>query len=549
VHVIPWLTILVFLPLAGAILVAILPARREQAVRNVSLITTILTLVVAAIVVGQFQPGTADFQMDEANNWSWIAPLGVRFHLGVDGISLWLVALTALLMPTAVLCSWTSISHRIKEHYALMLVLETGMLGVFLAMDFFVFYLFFEFTLIPMFLIIGIWGGHSRARAARKFFIFTLAGSVLTFLGILYLVLSYYWQPDVSQLTWSIVEVSKVSLPCDVQIVLFLALLAGFAIKVPLFPFTTWLPLAHTEAPTAGSVLLAGVLLKMGTYGFLRFCVPVLPEATIAMIPWISLLSIIGIIYGALVVLAQPDIKKLVAYSSVSHLGFCMLGMFACTAEGLSGSVMQMVNHGLTTGALFAIVGMLYERYHTRDIAAYSGMAHKLPVLTFFLVLMTLGSIGLPGLNGFVGEFLVLVGTFKSTFVGSGKAYAIVAATGIILGALYMLYLLQRVFFGPEREPERHGDHGPVKDLSQREWGALLPLALFVILIGVYPKPFLTRMEPSIQKIVAIVEKARDQAKKPEQSRRARRTPVPDAKPVALVRSTLAPEPARNTKE
>jgi len=497
----PWLTILVALPVAGALVAACVCSRHPHAIRTIALATTILTFGVAAIVVGLFQPGVADYQMHDANDWSWIAPLGVRFHLGIDGVSLWLVALTALLMPTAVLCSWSSITERVKEHYVLLLVLEAGMLGVFMAMDFLLFYVFFEFTLIPMFFIIGIWGGASRTRAARKFFIFTMAGSVLTFLGILFLVLKHSWMTG-GDLTWSIPQITatfaEMGMPANLQMILFLALLAGFAIKVPLFPVHTWLPLAHTEAPTAGSVLLAGVLLKMGTYGFLRFCVPMFPEATITMVPWISALAIVGIVYGALVALAQPDIKKLVAYSSVSHLGFCMLGMFAITVEGMSGSILQMVNHGLTTGALFAIVGMLYDRYHTRDIAAYGGMARKLPVLTFFLMLMTLGSIGLPGLNGFVGEILILVGTFKSPF--SGPVYAILAATGVVLGALYMLWLLQRTFFGPVKEPSRH-EAGPVKDMNGRELFALAPIAILVVVIGIFPKPFLTRMEPSVEKL------------------------------------------------
>jgi NADH-quinone oxidoreductase subunit M len=390
-----------------------------------------------------------------------------------------------------------------------LLVLETGMLGVFTAQDLMLFYIFFEFTLIPLFFLIGLWGGPQRRLAAIKFFLFTLAGSVLTFLGLIYIVAAHYSQTSAQgagELTFNIarlcqaVQDGSLRFSTTEQWWLFLALTAGFAIKVPVFPFHTWLPLAHVEAPTAGSVLLAGVLLKIGTYGFLRFNLPLLPLASHLFFDYLCVLAVIGILYGALVALAQKDIKRLIAYSSVSHLGFCLLGLFALNTVGIGGSLLQMVNHGLSTGALFALVGMLYERYHTREIAALGGLARRLPVLSFFFLVITLSSIGLPGLNGFIGEFLVLVGAFQVS-----KTYAVLAAVGIILGAFYMLWLVQRVFFGPVREPQpEHG--GPeVTDLGLREILALTPIAAVCLWIGVYPNFFLVRMEPAIEQVVRVL--------------------------------------------
>lgn len=441
----------------------------------------------------------------------------VQLALGVDGISLWLIALSALLMIPAVLVSWESITDRPAAFYALMLLLEAGMIGVFAAQDIILFYVFFEFTLIPLFFMVGIWGGHDRRWAARKFFIYTLAGSVLTFLGLIAIVLSYSWMSGDNELTFSIPHLTEgiSALLAEspearmywrsVSPWIFLALFAGFAIKVPLFPFHTWLPLAHVEAPTAGSVLLAGVLLKIGSYGFLRFAIPLVPEACFAAFHWIGVLSVVGIIYGALLALAQSDIKKLVAYSSVSHMGFCLLGLFALNNVGITGGLLQMINHGLSTGALFALVGMLYERYHTRDIESYRGMAKKFPVMAFFLLVITFSSIGLPGLNGFTGEILALMGMFKSD-----KLYAILSLSGIILGAWYMLWLVQRTFFGKLREPvlEDHGpaghhtDHPPIADLNARELCALAPIVAMIVWIGVYPQFFIRRMEPSIGRVM-----------------------------------------------
>jgi NADH-quinone oxidoreductase subunit M len=435
----------------------------------------------------------------------------IQFALGVDGLSLWLIALSALLMIPAVLVSWEAVQDRPASFYALMLLLESGLIGVFAAQDIILFYVFFEFTLIPLFFMVGIWGGHDRRFAARRFFIYTLAGSVLTFLGLIFIVLSYWWMSGGQELTFSISRLTEgISLLTTidrhaaeywsgVSPWIFLALFAGFAIKVPLFPFHTWLPLAHVEAPTAGSVLLAGVLLKIGSYGFLRFALPLVPAGCWWAFDAVAILAVIGIIYGALLALAQDDIKKLVAYSSVSHMGFCLLGLFALNAVGITGGLLQMVNHGLSTGALFAIVGMLYERYHTRDIEAYGGMARQFPVMAFCLGVVAFSSIGLPGLNGFTGEILSVMGMFANN-----RLYASLGLTGIILGAWYMLWLVQRTFFGRLREPvlEGHGVHAAPGDLNFREIAALAPILVLIVWIGVDPQFFIRRMEPSINQVV-----------------------------------------------
>jgi NADH-quinone oxidoreductase subunit M len=427
-------------------------------------------------------------------------------------------------MIPAVLVSWHAVEDRPAAFYALMLVLESGLIGVFAAQDIILFYVFFEFTLIPLFFMVGIWGGAERRHAARKFFIYTLAGSVLTFLGLIAIVLSEAWMTGANRLTFSIPVLTS-SIGGVVQgnalvarywnyasFWIFLALFAGFAIKVPLFPFHTWLPLAHVEAPTAGSVLLAGVLLKIGSYGFVRFALPLVPGACAAAFDFVAILAVIGIIYGALLALAQTDIKKLVAYSSVSHMGFCLLGLFAFNSIGLTGGLLQMVNHGLSTGALFAMVGMLYERYHTREMAAYGGLARKYPLMAFCLVVLAFSSIGLPGLNGFTGEFPALLGMFHRK-----PLYAVLGLLGIILGAWYMLRLVFWMLFGPLREPvveeRRHavpaaGGHHPAApvDLNGRELLALAPVLLFVFWIGLFPQFFVSRMEPSIRQVVARLE-------------------------------------------
>jgi NADH-quinone oxidoreductase subunit M len=430
--------------------------------------------------------------------------------------------LTALLLVTAVLVSWEGIRERAPLYYSLLLVLEMGCLGVFTARDVILFYIFFEFTLIPLFFLIGIWGSEERRHAATKFFLYTLAGSLLTFLGLLTIVLWDYFHAGTGVLRFSIAALTA-SLqdrpiePAAFQSVVFLALFAGFAVKVPLFPLHTWLPLAHVQAPTAGSVLLAGILLKIGTYGFVRFSLPMLPDAAAAAMPWVVWLAVAGILYGALVALAQTDIKRLIAYSSVSHLGFCMLGLFAFNPLGLQGGALQMINHGLSTGALFALVGMLYERHHTREIQQLSGLARQAPWLAFFFLLFTFSSIGLPGLNGFVGEFMVLLGVFQRAWTGmpessalSVRVAAVLAVFGVVLGAWYMLWLVQRVFFGPLRQPQHGaGEAGaPLPDLSRREILALLPLAMLVVWIGIRPGTFLARMEPTLAPIAATLDRS-----------------------------------------
>jgi NADH-quinone oxidoreductase subunit M len=407
--------------------------------------------------------------------------------------------------------------------YRLLLILETGMLGVFVARDIILFYVFFEFTLIPLFFLIGIWGSEERRYAAIKFFLFTLAGSLLTFLGLLSIVIWDYANqiPGVAdwKMTFSIPQLVEHfnARPMDpnLQMWIFLALFAGFAIKVPLFPLHTWLPLAHVQAPTAGSVILAGILLKIGTYGFVRFNLSMLPQASALFMPWMLGLATAGIIYGSLVALAQKDLKKLIAYSSVSHLGFCMLGLFAANPLGIEGGTLQMINHGLSTGGLFAMVGMLYERYHTRQIADYGGLARKLPVLSFFMLALTLSSIGLPGLNGFVGEFLVLLGTFERAWMGSAlnealalKIISVLAVSGVVLGAWYMLWMYQRIFFGPLKEPKIDTHAEPVHDMNFREMAAIVPLFVFIVWIGVYPKFFLDRMSPTLEQLTAATQAA-----------------------------------------
>lgn len=486
--------------------------------RVAALVTSLVTLVLAWVLAARFPPGAAPFAQAE---WVWAGgagmPLDIRFGVALDGLSLWLYALTPLLVVVGILVSWETIQQQASLFYRMMLLLETGMMGVFVARDIILFYVFFEFTLLPLFFIIGIWGSEERRHAAVKFFLFTLAGSVLTLLGLLGIVVWNYSAGASETLTFSIPELTaaRAAFPMSLslQIPVFLALFAGFAIKVPLFPLHTWLPLAHVQAPAAGSVLLAGILLKIGTYGFVRFNIGLLPEATALLAPWILWLAVAGIVYGAMVALAQPDMKRLIAYSSVSHLGFVMAGLFAMNRLGMQGGVLQMVNHGLSTGGLFAIVGMLYERYHTRQIADLGGLARRLPVLAFFMLAMALASIGLPGLNGFAGEILILAGLFQRAMAevsgGEGGQFllmAVLATLGVVLGAWYMLGLVRRVFFGPLREPAGpHGEAEPMPDLSLREIAALGAIAGLVVWIGVCPDYFLSRMAPTLDGLTAPV--------------------------------------------
>ena len=530
------LLLAIFLPLLGAVLVWLLAPVGAAVVRMVALGITLVTLLVVAILVGNF-PSAGGVWESSITEWNWLAQstsetLSVRFSVGLDGLSLWLFALSALLMVTAVLVSWRAIQQRTALFYGMLLLLECGCLGVFAARDIILFYLFFEFTLVPLFFLIGIWGYEQRRYAASKFFLYTFAGSVLTFLALLTIVLWVFNHPPGAEtaeqgvMQFSIPELTAAlqaePMPLTLQMLVFFGLLAGFAIKVPLFPLHTWLPLAHVQAPTAGSVFLAGLLLKIGTYGFVRFNIPMLPQAAAAFMPFILWMSVIGIIYGALVALVQSDMKRLIAYSSVSHLGFCMLGLFALNPVGISGGTLQMVNHGLSTGALFALVGMVYERYHTREISELGGLSRRMPWMAFFMLLFTFSSIGLPGLNGFVGEFMVLLAMFQRAWADAPavmalqwKIITVLAVTGVLLGAWYMLWLVQRVFFGPLKEhhdhgePARHGLHD-VQDMSWREVCALAPLAVFVVWIGIYPQFFLRRMDATLVPISEIAQQAID---------------------------------------
>jgi len=440
----------------------------------------------------------------------WMPTLGVGYHLGIDGISLLLVLLTTFLMPIALLSAWHAIDDRPKEFVVTMLVLETGMLGVFVSLDLFLFYVFWEAMLIPMYFIIGVWGGPSRVYAAVKFVLYTMLGSVLMLLAIL--ALYYQHGAATGTFTFDLPTLARWVVPAGLgQHLMFLAFALAFAIKVPLFPFHTWLPDAHVEAPTAGSVILAGVLLKMGTYGFLRFCLPLFPDASLAFGPLIFALAVIGIVYGAWVSTVQPDLKRLVAYSSVSHLGFVMLGIFTLNTQGLVGGLIQMVNHGLSTGALFLLVGMIYERRHTRLIADFGGLWKVVPAFSAVLLLVSLSSLGLPGLNGFVGEFLILVGVFQVN-----RLLAAAATTGIIFAAVYLLWMYQRVIFGEvTREENRR-----LPDLTPREWAVMAPVIVFIVWIGVYPAAFTGPTEATIDALIAQVESKASVAAEPVRTSR-----------------------------
>ncbi|MES1242324.1 MAG: NADH-quinone oxidoreductase subunit M [Acidobacteriota bacterium] len=498
---IPILSILCYLPLLGAI--PILWMRDPATVRKYATGVVVVDFVLSLPLWFAFDRDGALFQFIEGP-YEWIPAIGVSYHFGIDGMALLLVLLTTLLGVLAFLSSWSAIHNREKEYYFFLLMLQTGMLGVFMAMDFFLFYVFWEVMLVPMYFLIGIWGGARKLYAAIKFFLYTLAGSVLMLLGIL--ALYFYnstgllgWAGLGNAPTFSILQFHDIgaSIPPDLQFWIFLAFFVGFAIKVPMFPFHTWLPDAHVEAPTAGSVILAGVLLKMGTYGFIRFSLPILPAATMKLLPWMAVLSIIGIVYGALVAMAQKDMKKLVAYSSVSHLGFVMLGLFALNGPGLNGAILQMINHGLSTGALFLLVGIVYERRHTRAIAEYGGISQVMPVYAIIFLIITMSSIGLPALNGFIGEFTILVGAFNRAWW-----WALFAALGIVLGAAYMLWMYQRVFFGPLTNPENKD----LKDLSGRELAYLMPLVLLCFWIGLYPRPFFRVLEKPVGYLISKVD-------------------------------------------
>jgi NADH-quinone oxidoreductase subunit M len=488
------LSAVTFLPVLGAAVVFLLPRRAEGLVKVTALATSLVTFAVSVPLFTRFDASLSAYQFVEQR--TWMPTLGVSYHLGVDGISLLLVLLTTFLMPLVLLSSWHSIERRWKEFAITMLLLETGMLGVFVALDLFLFYVFWEAMLVPMYLIIGIWGGPNRVYAAVKFILYTLAGSLLMLVAIL--ALYFINGAATGAYTFDLPVLARYVLPAGrAQNLMFLAFALAFAIKVPMWPFHTWLPDAHTEAPTPGSVILAGVLLKMGTYGFLRFCLPLFPQATMAFAPWMFALAVIGIIYGAWVSTVQADMKKLVAYSSVSHLGFVVLGLFTLNPQGMVGAIIQMVNHGLSTGALFLIVGMLYERRHTRLIAEYGGLWKVVPALSVLFLIVTFSSIGLPGLNGFVGEFLILVGAFQVH-----RPAAVLATTGIIFAAVYLLWMYQRVIFGDIT----HEENRALPDLSLREWVILVPVLACIIWIGVYPVALTGKTEASVQALITQVQ-------------------------------------------
>ncbi|MBI3121592.1 MAG: NADH-quinone oxidoreductase subunit M [candidate division NC10 bacterium] len=501
----PILSFITFLPLVGVILLLLVGRERVRVIRNLAFLVSLASFAASLLLPLYYDRSTAAVQFVERLNW--IPTIGVTYFFGLDGISLWLVMLTTFLSPIAVLCSYESIKHRTKEFYIFLLILETGMLGVFVALDFFLFYVFWEVMLVPMYFLIGVWGSDRRLYSAIKFFLYTLFGSVIMLLGIL--AVYFYAGGQTGRYTFDVLQLMRVAYPnapvinflgvaLSFQDLVWLAFALSFAIKVPMFPFHTWLPDAHTDAPTAGSVILAGVLLKMGTYGFLRFNLPMFPEASQHFVPLIFVLSIIAIIYGAMVCMVQPDMKRLIAYSSVSHMGFVMLGMFAFNPQGVQGSILQMINHGLSTGGLFLVVGLIYDRRHTRLISELGGISRPMPVYATLFAIIMFASMGLPGLNGFIGEFLILIGAFQVRWW-----WGAFAVTGIILGAAYMLWLYQRTMFGEVTKEENKS----LPDLDAREMATLLPIIAFCFWIGLYPAPFLKAMEASVANVIQIVEK------------------------------------------
>ncbi len=492
----PMLSLILYIPLIGALyLIFFVSKEKTGLIKWIANVVAFVDMILSLWLIPYFDSSTLTMQFKE--QFDWIPSLGVQYFLGLDGISFLLTLLTTVLGFIAILSSWNAIQNRVKEYYVFMLILQTGMLGVFMALDFILFYIFWEVMLVPMYFLIGVWGGPRKLYAAIKFFLYTFLGSVLMLIGILVLYFNYHTASN-GVYTFNILTLmNEATLPVDLQYWVFLAFFVGFAIKVPMFPFHTWLPDAHVEAPTAGSVILAGVLLKMGTYGFVRFSLPFFPDATHELLPWMIGLSLVGIVYGALVAMMQPDMKKLIAYSSVSHLGFCMLGVFSLNEPGLNGAMIVMISHGLSTGALFLIVGQIYERRHTRMIKDFGGLSTPMPAYAAMYGIVTMASLGLPGLSGFIGEFLVLQGAWLNHDYQWATFFA---ASGMVLGAAYMLWLYQRVMFG-----KVEGENVSLPDLDLREKWTLIPLIVLMFWIGIYPAPFLKIMEKPVQYIVAAV--------------------------------------------
>ena len=493
------LTVVIFFPFVGVLLLVFLPKGNVRLIRNAALLTALAEFLLSLPIVFGFDDATAAMQFVERA--SWIPGYGIEYHVGVDGISLWLVMLTTFLMPMVVLSTYRAVQTHVKEFLIFLLLLESGMVGVFLALDLFLFYVFWELVLVPMYLLIGVWGTDRCIYSAIKFFLYTFAGSVLMLVAIIALFFHHY---DVTGVyTTNLLSMYDIAIPVKLQFWLFAAFALAFAVKVPMFPFHTWLPDAHVDAPTSASVILAALLLKMGTYGFLRFALPLFPVAATDLAPVVAALAVTGIIYAALVATVQKDMKKLVAYSSVSHLGFVMLGLIALNAQGIEGGILQMVNHGISTGALFLLVGILYERRHTRLISEFGGLFKIQPVFATVFLIVTLSSLGLPGLNNFVGEFLILMGTFRVS-----PGFALLASLGVVLSAVYMLWMFQRVMFGAVTNEENRN----LPDLSAREVACVLPFVVFVFWIGISPQTFLRKMTASVTAVVARVETKRQAA-------------------------------------